>query len=1598
MFNYFKTESGKITTKILAVLLIITLTFVNFIMLGTHIVNWSISIAAGEEPTSENNVIFSVYLDEAKTLKETKKDINAEDLKIYVSVQVKNQGTLENAKINLDDTNFYLKEDNKKTSIDLGTIQAGQSVERSYEIVAKKDAIFNLSWLNMDSTISLTGTYVSDSGNKELTAENEKNQRKINLNFDAVASIDEEDNPNHKVELNQDFITNEIVKINNNEEKRVVQQEIISKIVNNSYPIKATSIDIEVPKLGEEYPESVKVATFGTAATNGKYIEFGTKEEGKAGTYEYDEENHLLKIEVKNNPDENNFVSWEQEETFDDFIVTYIYGKDTTTTNVKTKITSKVTMYTYVNNSDGNYAQATISLDGGLEEIELEPTLGIFSTPKIYKGNMKIGEDTEFATAWQAGISDIRLTDSLVLSDDSEKPDKFNDEAQINVQTIYKTTYINVEEMNNMLGENGEITITYGDNQTIKVNSSTEKGEGEYSNYYKVTYPDNINKITMQTSRPVKEGTITIINYKALKANEELKQNLSDISSLTTCFAVAYMENNEIKVIKEDSTTMEISNTKTNVEFGFDKKEISTTNTTDVNFTVTLVQDDIDCNLFKAPVITIELPSFIKTIANISKEDIKLLNADGTSLSVASVQIDKTSANPKIIITLSGESTSYGANPQVNFKATLGTDKIVPTMEGTVKLTVTPEGEEVATVEKSLKATAENKIITATTVKVGEEDSQTAFKENITLDTINSGNENAIPVAVTETIINNIGTNLSNISVIGKIEKGLNAKLLDIYNGDEIFYTTDNDVNKNSNWIQAQYVNDIELHNVSIPENATGYKVVFASINNAETKTINLALELPEGLEQNKTMNITYSVINGTATTQAPIVTINTPQETNLELTVVPSVEDGKSVYEGSTLTYNVTVKNTGNNTAKNINVVNSVPQGTTLATGSSANWVINSLEPGEEDTRKIELTTNMLDNEDSKQIKVTTKVTQEYMEEDLTNTVTNIVVKSPLEISVELLNGLDQVELGNTITYYVKVKNVSGETIDNLKIENIKPEELEYTSSYAYLGNKIEPLENEQNRYYYNNIKIENNQTVKFEIETKIVNYNKDGLKNNFKFTWGNSNVQEISDLRQMPTPPSLTLELTSNKDGKEVKTGDIIEYNALIKNDGTELIDTDIEIKLPDSLEIQSIDYSKRKIYVSDEVKETGEIYLENEAIGAKGEITFKITAMVIEDETQIEEDKIISFDFSTIRGNYIEKSNTIQSTLKKVYVPDPIPDPDPDPDPEPEPGPTPDPKPDQKYTLSGKVWLDENKDGKIDENEKGISDIKVNIKDAKKDEFLKDENDNIIEITTNKNGEYEFTELKAGKYILVFDCDVKQYGVTSTGASFGVIATEDDKTFVKTDTIEIKNKDINNINIGLVENPKFDLQLDKYITKVSVQNVDGTTTYEYDKTKLAKVEISAKKMAGSVVVVEYTIDVTNKGEIPGYANTLVDYVSPEYTFSSELNTNWYEGSDKNLYCLELANEEIEPGETKSVKLVLTKTMTNTNTGLITNTAEIEEDFNEFAFEDVNSKPGNKEQKENDMSTAEVIIGVKTGGPILYIGIFIISMLIMRWRNLLN
>ena len=105
----------------------------------------------------------------------------------------------------------------------------------------------------------------------------------------------------------------------------------------------------------------------------------------------------------------------------------------------------------------------------------------------------------------------------------------------------------------------------------------------------------------------------------------------------------------------------------------------------------------------------------------------------------------------------------------------------------------------------------------------------------------------------------------------------------------------------------------------------------------------------------------------------------------------------------------------------------------------------------------------------------------------------------------------------------------------------------------------------------------------------------------------------------------------------------------------------------------------------------------------------------------------------------------------------------------------------------------------------------------------------------------------------------------------------------------------------------------------------------------------------------------------------------------FSTELNSSWYKGNDGNLYTDELANSAIASGETKEIKLVLTKAMTETNTGITNNGAEIAESYNKAGIKEYDSIANNKNPKEDDMSSADLIIGVKTGDTLIYLSVII-------------
>lgn len=101
----------------------------------------------------------------------------------------------------------------------------------------------------------------------------------------------------------------------------------------------------------------------------------------------------------------------------------------------------------------------------------------------------------------------------------------------------------------------------------------------------------------------------------------------------------------------------------------------------------------------------------------------------------------------------------------------------------------------------------------------------------------------------------------------------------------------------------------------------------------------------------------------------------------------------------------------------------------------------------------------------------------------------------------------------------------------------------------------------------------------------------------------------------------------------------------------------------------------------------------------------------------------------------------------------------------------------------------------------------------------------------------------------------------------------------------------------------------------------NSAETKTYAYNNASIAKIDTLRKRLNESNIIVEYKIVITNEGTIPGYAKKIVDYLPRDLKFNSELNTNWYIGNDGNIYNNQLANEEIQPGESKEITLILTK-----------------------------------------------------------------------------
>lgn len=176
-------------------------------------------------------------------------------------------------------------------------------------------------------------------------------------------------------------------------------------------------------------------------------------------------------------------------------------------------------------------------------------------------------------------------------------------------------------------------------------------------------------------------------------------------------------------------------------------------------------------------------------------------------------------------------------------------------------------------------------------------------------------------------------------------------------------------------------------------------------------------------------------------------------------------------------------------------------------------------------------------------------------------------------------------------------------------------------------------------------------------------------------------------------------------------------------------------------------------------------------------------------------------------------------------------------------------------------------------------------------------------------------------------------------------------------------------------------FDLALIKLITGYELTVGNDTKVIDTHHTRdtnnpepVVKIDLDQFKLDQTSLKYIYEIEITNEGNLEGYATEISDYIPHGLKFVKEDNPNWEQKGDK-IVTRELEKTLLKPGERASVKLVLRWDKDIKNFGQMTNVAEISEDKNEYNVPDRDSVPNNKKPGEDDIDDASVILALKTG-----------------------
>ena len=1585
--------------RLLASLTILMLLAMNFLP-SLKLISYAL------DETEEVEVSCNFQIGDGELADSASLDVGEPNGKIILEVKVNGKGYLKSGTFSFDGKeNFEIQESSKDLVKDEKVRTKIVDSEKPDKIVLpiefKTKSEYDQDYFNKKNKVNFSGVYVDNNGNekkieKELT---------LTLAWTESFDINIENEVVKNIEYMQDGINTKIIQ----SVLKISKSNVDSKL-----PVQSSHVEIDVPQIEGLNLVNTKVKANKLSFTQGTEDSDVVFDESN-----YKIDGNIIRIDVASVDEEKVKL-----DTFgeDIYTLTFTYNGSSNVQAVDGKVRVVANGFTGIteeNTAIVNYdlAEATTKVVSFYRENKTDT----ISLGYLIANSIQNRYDISYNKKDILNISRSELLSGVEITD-SDEYFITEDGIIFNIDTFYKTATFNKEEMQNVLGEDGYIEILNEAGDVInKVETKTEADE---EGNLVVEFSEDLAKISYRTSEPKEDGTITVLSNKWFNTVPYTKEEVATFSELVNAsYGKAYYKEGFSDDLGKVESGIIVTPTLTNATAYCSTNTLSTVSENKgVNFQIYLNNSEDTSDLYENPIFEIKFPS---AVTNVNVSNVNLFYANN-ELTISNVETLYDNEGKIVLrVTLAGNQVSYELNKETN-GTVISLDADITLDEFTTGIT-----ENIEMQYANFSATgyfdstewqmlsegngnngiyiipitynAPEGLVNAQTTEIGPQEENVKDVEEVTAEEEANDNSKIVSIkqgvqdgfleegaeaqlaTMTISVLNNTNKRYTEFSILGRIPFKGNK---DVRTGEDLGTTIDTILDS-----QIKSINSELSFDVYYSDNEEATEDLFDENNNwsmdfdkmGAIKSYLIIIDPSYVLEPSKTLEFEYDYVipanlglgeamygtyasfykeivgdtiqeNVQANESADAVGYRTQRKAIIEAEFSPV---SKSVQELFDANFELTIRNTSDVDARDVYVQINMPEYISLVNvegingsfdteGRTLQIIVSELKAYDEQTVNIKFKVGKIS--ETFNTTLTAGIFGDTVAETVNATTEEFTINKT-EFFVLDVFSKDMAKPGALLTSLYSITNMQKESYGKVVITKNVSEI--FNIDAVKLGSEQEGVTVEvDNDNHFFKVTIDDftpYKTISITYDLEVNYIMKDKPENQTKITTALD--VENRDLISSDTyvtyyAPSLEVRTINNNDFGFSQAGEVVNFEYEIVNKcAYDIYNLGIEIEHSDN---EIINYAKVETpdgerYFNENILDTMFAILK---VGENAKVT--INATMLENDSIANNNLKLRIDNEKLSEASYE--TTVESKVEG-----------------------------QGHSIIGMAFVDRNSNNKQDENEEVLDGIIVNLYDSKTNE--------LVESTiTNVGGRYEFKNKENGKYYVRFDYDESKYKVNKREQAKVLNINEKNLT----DNISLNNKSISNVDLSLTDENIFDLKLDATVEKLTVQNNAESTDFKVENNKLAKVDINPEIVDGSKVFIEYKVTIKNQGTIPGKVNKIVDYLPKDFEFDSSMSPEWYLDTDGNLYSRALVNEFINPGEERSLKLVLTKKMTGENTGLTHNSFEIAEAMNDSGISDVDSTPNNM-LDEDDFSSADVIIGIQTGTIIRHFPVIVGSVLVV-------